>query len=60
MIGGSYPGALAAWFKNVYPDHATAAWSSSGVINSIQNFKMFDYDIYNRTLRNGTRCPEII
>lgn len=38
VVGGSYPGALVAWFKNVYPDHAVAAWSSSGVINPIEDF----------------------
>jgi hypothetical protein len=45
-IGGSYPGALSAWFKSQYPTTASAAWSSSGVINIIQNFEMYDYDIY--------------
>ncbi len=34
-IGGSYPGALSAWFKAVYPESATVSWSSSGVINAI-------------------------
>ncbi len=33
-IGGSYPGALSAWFKSQYTS-AAAAWSSSGVINII-------------------------
>jgi hypothetical protein len=33
-IGGSYPGALSAWFKSLY-NSADAAWSSSGVINVI-------------------------
>jgi len=22
LIGGSYPGAFVAWFKNLYPEHA--------------------------------------
>jgi hypothetical protein len=34
-VGGSYPGALSAWFKAKYPNHVVAAWSSSGVINPI-------------------------
>jgi len=33
VIGGSYPGALSAWFKSKYPLAAKAAWSSSGVIH---------------------------
>jgi pimeloyl-ACP methyl ester carboxylesterase len=45
-IGGSYPGALSAWFKNQYPDTAKVAWSSSGVILPIRNFVDFDMDIY--------------
>jgi len=38
-IGGSYPGALSAWFKATYPDHVVAAWSSSGVIQPIKYFE---------------------
>ena len=36
-IGGSYPGALSAWFKSHFTT-ATAAWSSSGVINIIRDY----------------------
>ena len=46
VIGGSYPGALSAWFKSQYPDLAVAAWSSSGVIRAIEDYTLFDYDIY--------------
>ena len=59
-IGGSYPGALSAWFKTSYPDSAVAAWSSSGVILPIRNFVDFDLDIYNATLRSGAACPAAI
>lgn len=48
VIGGSYPGALSAWFKSQYPDHAVGAWSSSGVIHAIKDFKSFDMDIFMR------------
>ena len=44
--GGSYPGAMVAWFRSLYPDRAIAAWSSSGVINAIKDFSDFDLDIY--------------
>ena len=33
-IGGSYPGALSAWFKSKFTS-ADVAWSSSGVIEAI-------------------------
>ena len=32
VIGGSYPGALSAWFRVRYPQIALASWSSSGVV----------------------------
>ena len=53
VIGGSYPGALSAWFKSQYPDFAVAAWSSSGVINAIEDFTIFDFDIYNSSIQSG-------
>ena len=59
-IGGSYPGALSAWFKNQYPESIVAAWSSSGVIQPIRNFIDFDLDIYEATLRSGKACPDAI
>jgi Serine carboxypeptidase S28 len=59
-IGGSYPGAMSAWFKNAYPSLVTAAWSSSGVIYPIANFTDFDMDIYQSTSRSGSDCPDVI
>lgn len=56
-IGGSYPGALSAWFKHEYPNSAVAAWSSSGVILPIRDFVDFDLDIYTATERSGDVCP---
>ena len=32
VVGGSYPGALSAWFRERYPHIALASWSSSGVV----------------------------
>jgi len=32
VIGGSYPGALSAWFRVHYPQIALASWASSGVV----------------------------
>ena len=57
VIGGSYPGALAAWFKSQYPEHAVGAWSSSGVIHAIKDFKTFDKDLYDRAELNKDECP---
>ena len=60
VIGGSYPGALSAWFKSKYPDHAIGAWSSSGVIHAIKDFKTFDLDIFMRTDQSGPDCSGAI
>lgn len=59
-VGGSYPGALSAWFKAKYPNHVVAAWSSSGVINPIQNFEAFDADIYIASQKSGSQCSQFI
>jgi dipeptidyl aminopeptidase/acylaminoacyl peptidase len=49
IVGGSYPGAMVAWFKNRYPDHVMAVWASSGVINAIQDYHHYDMDVYLST-----------
>jgi pimeloyl-ACP methyl ester carboxylesterase len=46
IIGGSYPGAMSAWFKSKYPEHVVASWSSSGVIKAIEEYREYDYTIY--------------
>ena len=51
IVGGSYPGAVVAWYQHKYND-ATMVWSSSGVIHAIDDFKDFDYDIYNATSKS--------
>ena len=59
-IGGSYAGALSAWFKAKYPTHAVGAWSSSGVVNAIEDFKDYDKDIFEATSLSGAACPKFI
>ena len=44
-IGGSYPGALSAWYRESYPALAAAAWSSSGVVNAVFNYTNFDVQV---------------
>ena len=60
LIGGSYPGALSAWFKEKYPDHIVGAWSSSGVIHPQYDYSNFDYSLYNSTKKSGELCPKVI
>ena len=58
VIGGSYPGALSAWFREKYPHVAVASWSSSGVVYPIEDFWQFDQQIYDSTARSGVDCPD--
>ena len=37
-VGGSYPGALSAWFRLKYPTKTVGAISSSGVVHAIQSY----------------------
>jgi len=60
IIGGSYPGALSAWFKHRYPTKVAASWSSSGVINAITDYTGFDFDVYLTTLDSGIECSDAI
>jgi hypothetical protein len=56
VIGGSYPGALAAWFKSKYPLHALGAWSSSGVINPCYDCRELDNIVYKSMSKSGVDC----
>jgi hypothetical protein len=60
VIGGSYPGALSAWFRQRYPHLAVASWSSSGVVYPIRNFWKFDEQVYKSTVKSGELCPAVI
>eukprot|EP01133_Synstelium_polycarpum_P004379 gene4379-5123_t len=41
-IGGSYSGALSAWFRVKYPHITSGSVASSGVVNAILDFTAFD------------------
>ncbi len=45
VVGGSYAGALSAWFREKHPELAAMSWSSSGVVNAVYNFVGFDQQI---------------
>ncbi len=42
-FGGSYPGALSAWFRIKYPHLTIGSIASSAVVQAIDNFSDFDY-----------------
>lgn len=42
VIGGSYPGALSAWFREKYPHMAVGSWASSAVVYPEKDMWKFD------------------
>ena len=60
VVGGSYPGALAAWFKTKYPHLAVAAWAASAVVQPITDYWEYDEQVYLSTLESGEWCPRNI
>ena len=56
IVGGSYPGAMVAWYQHLYDD-VTMVWSSSGVVDAIEDFKMYDYGVYEATNKTP-ECSE--
>lgn len=59
-IGGSYPGALSAWFRNKFPHLTIGAISSSGVVLAVEDFRMFDEQIYISSMKSGQYCSDAI
>ncbi|POM57551.1 Serine protease family S28, partial [Phytophthora palmivora] len=56
-IGGSYPGALSAWFRVAYPNTTVASLSSSGVVQPVYKFHQFDEQV---ALAAGPSCAEVL
>lgn len=52
-IGGSYPGALSAWFRYKYPHLTIGAIASSAVVLAIEDFKDFDEQMYSSSVLSG-------
>jgi pimeloyl-ACP methyl ester carboxylesterase len=56
-FGGSYPGALASWYRINYPEKSVGSLSSSGVVNCIIDFPEFDMQV---SAAIGNRCSDQI
>jgi serine protease 16 len=56
LIGGSYPGLLAAYARAKYPDEFAAALSSSGVVYATNRYAEFDQQI---AIALGESCSMI-
>ena len=59
-IGGSYPGALAAWFRYKYPHLTIVSIASSAVVLAIEDYKNFDEQMYLSSVLSGDFCVQAI
>ena len=59
-VGGSYAGAMSAWFRAKYPHMTVGAIGSSGVVLAVEDFKAFDEQIYQSALKSGPECVAAI
>ena len=59
-VGGSYPGALSAWFRYKYPHLVIASIASSAVVLAIEDFKDFDEQIYLSSSRSSPTCTKAL
>lgn len=57
VVGGSYSGALSAWFRLSYPGTADASYSSSGVVNAAFEFPQFDMHVGEAA---GEACADVL
>jgi len=55
LVGGSYAGALVIWFKSRYPHLADVVYSSSGVVNVIEDFSDYMQQVTD-SLREDSLC----
>jgi len=60
VVGGSYPGALSAWFRYKYPHLVIGSLASSAVILAIEDFKDFDEQIYLASVQSGDFCYQAL
>jgi len=60
VVGGSYPGALSAWFRSRYSHIAVGSWASSAVVQPIVDYWKYDEQLYQSTLKYGAWCPQMV
>jgi len=60
IIGGSYAGGLAAWFRLKYPHLVYGALASSGVVTPLDDFWMFEKQVVDDFFISGKWCFDIL
>ena len=59
VVGGSYAGALSAWFRYKFPHLAVGALSSSGVVVPLIKFDKFDQQVVT-DYKEDDECYKIV
>lgn len=59
-VGGSYAGALSAWFRTKYPHLTVGAIGSSAVVSAIEDFSDFDEQVYRSAAKSSQDCVNYI
>ena len=59
-IGGSYPGALSAWYRYKYPHMTIGSIASSAVVNAFAYYPQFDEQMYLSAAKSGDYCWKAI
>ena len=60
VVGGSYPGAMSAWFRYKYPHIAMGSLASSAVVQAIADYRAYDDHVYTATMWSGKECTDRI
>lgn len=60
VIGGSYPGAMSAWFRDKYPHLAVASWAASAVVQPMEDMWTYDEQVYLSLQNIGQWCADLL
>jgi hypothetical protein len=60
VVGGSYPGAMSAWFRYKYPHISLGSLASSAVVEAIADYSAYDDHVFDMLSLSGPECPKRI
>ncbi len=60
VVGGSYAGGLAAWFRYKYPHLVIGALASSGVVTPLNDYWMFEKQVVDALQISGEACLNVL